>query len=75
MKTVSGTHTARNVVARLAISPEEAATALGISRDTFDREVRHELRIVRIGRRVVVPVKELERYLERNATRAFDVIT
>jgi hypothetical protein len=30
----------------------------------------HELRIVRRGRRRLIPVRELERWLDENATRA-----
>jgi hypothetical protein len=40
---------------------------LSMSRDSFDRYVRDELRLVRVGRKVLVPVRELERWLERNA--------
>jgi excisionase family DNA binding protein len=54
---------------RLALTPEEAAAALSMSRDTFDRYVRDELRLVRVGRKVLVPVRELERWLERSAAR------
>lgn len=53
--------------ARLALSPEEAAAAIGISRDSFDRHVRDQLAWVRVGARVVVPVAELERWLQRRA--------
>ena len=54
-------------VPRLARSPVEAAEALGMSRDSFDRYVCDEIRLVRVGQRVVVPVAELERYLNRHA--------
>lgn len=53
----------------LALTPEEAAVALSMSRDTFDRYVRDELRLVRVGRKVLVPVRELERWLDRSAAR------
>ena len=53
----------------LALTPEEAAVALSMSRDTFDRFVRDELRLVRVGRKVLVPVRELERWLDRSAAR------
>lgn len=53
---------------RLALTPDEAAVALSISRDTFDRYVRDELRLVRVGRKVLVPVRELERWLDNAAT-------
>jgi excisionase family DNA binding protein len=55
---------------RLALSPDEAASLLGVSRDYFDEHVIHELRIVRRGRRILVSLAELERWLERASTRA-----
>jgi excisionase family DNA binding protein len=54
---------------RLALTPEEAAATLSMSRDTFDRYVRDELRLIRVGRKVLVPVRELERWLDRSAAR------
>jgi excisionase family DNA binding protein len=54
---------------RLAVPPAEAAALLSMSRDTFDRHVRDHLRVVRVGRKVLVPVRELDRWLERNASR------
>jgi hypothetical protein len=53
--------------ARLALTMDEAAAAIGISRDLFDARVRSDLRLVRIGSKAVVPVRELEKWLERNA--------
>ena len=52
---------------RLVFSIEEAAEALCISRDTFERYVIAELRLVRVGRRLLVPVRELERWVEQHA--------
>jgi excisionase family DNA binding protein len=52
---------------KLALTPVEAASALGMSRDSFDRYVRDELRLVRKGRLVLVPVSELEQWIDRNA--------
>lgn len=60
---------ANNSPARLALAPNEAATALGISRDFFDQHVLPELRIVRRGRRRLIPVRELERWLADEAAR------
>jgi excisionase family DNA binding protein len=54
---------------RLAVSPDEAAAALGVSRDYFDEHVISELRIVRRGRRILVSLAELERWLDRSAAR------
>jgi len=42
---------------------------LGVSRDYFDEHVIGDLRVVRRGRRILVPVAELERWLTRNAAR------
>jgi excisionase family DNA binding protein len=53
--------------ARLALTVPEAAAAVGVSRDSFDRWIAPELRLVRRGRIVLVPVVELERWLEREA--------
>jgi excisionase family DNA binding protein len=47
------------------MSVEEAATALGIGRTTaYQAVARGELPHIRIGRRVVVPTKALERLLD-----------
>jgi len=56
-------------VTPLALTPEQAAAALAMSRDHFDRHVRDELRLIRVGRKVLVPVRELERWLDQNAAR------
>ena len=52
---------------RLALELTEAAAALGVSKKFFDEHIRHELRLVRRGRRVLVPVRELERWLDDSA--------
>lgn len=54
---------------RLTLTPVEAAEALGVSRDSFDRYVRDELRVVRRGKLVLVPVAELERWVAENAAK------
>lgn len=55
---------------RLALSKSEAAEALGISVDFLEEHVTHELRVVRCGRRRLIPVAELERWLDEHALRA-----
>lgn len=60
-------------VSRLALSIDEAADALSVSRDFFDQHIRHELRVVRRGRKILVPIQELERWLEQNAALTLDV--
>ena len=54
---------------RLALTPAEAATAIGVSRDFYDQHIAPELRIVRRGRRRLIPVRELERWLDAETTR------
>ena len=53
--------------ARLALTRSEAAAAIGVSLDSFERYVQPELRLVRRGRLRLVPVVELERWLVREA--------
>jgi hypothetical protein len=57
---------------RVALSPDEAAAALGVSRDYLDEHVADELRWVRGGRRKFVAVRELERWLDRASARALE---
>jgi hypothetical protein len=58
---------------RLALSPEEAAAAIGVSRSFLDEHVAAELRWVRRGRRKFVAIAELERWLERSSALTLDV--
>jgi len=51
----------------LALSPDEAAAAIGCARDFFDDHIRPELGLIRRGRRVFVAVGDLEKWLERSA--------
>jgi excisionase family DNA binding protein len=51
----------------LALSIEDAARVLSVSRDSFERHVMKELRLVRVGRRLLVPVRELDRWLEHRS--------
>lgn len=53
---------------RLALELGEAATALGVSKKFFDEHIRQELRVVRRGRKILVPVRELERWLTESAS-------
>lgn len=56
-------------VPRIALTRAEAAEALGMSLDSFERHAQPELRLVRRGRLRLVPIRELERWLARNAER------
>lgn len=55
---------------RLALSKSEAAQALGVSVDFLEDHVLAELRVVRVGRRRLIAVAELERWLGERAERA-----
>jgi hypothetical protein len=55
---------------RLGLTVEEAAEAVGISESSFKRHVQPELRIVRRGSLRIIPVPEIERWLDGNATTA-----
>lgn len=53
---------------RLAYSVREVASALGISNDLVRSMVqRGELQAIRLGRRVVIPAAELDRYVQQPA--------
>ncbi|MHB1504908.1 MAG: helix-turn-helix domain-containing protein [Acidimicrobiales bacterium] len=53
---------------RLGYSIREVASALGISNDLVRSMVqRGELKAIRLGRRVVIPAVELERYVQQPA--------
>lgn len=54
-------------VPRVALSIEEACAALGCSWDFWREHVEPGIRIVRRGRKKLVPVRELERWLEAHA--------
>jgi excisionase family DNA binding protein len=59
---------------RLALSKHEAAAALGVSVDYLEQHVMHEVRVVRRGRRRLIPVRELERWLDQNACLALETL-
>jgi hypothetical protein len=49
---------------------EEAAKAVGMSESSFKRHVQPELRIVRRGSLRIIPIREIEMWLEGNAMLA-----
>jgi excisionase family DNA binding protein len=59
-------------VPRLALTRAQAAEALGMSVNSFERHVQPHLRVVRVGRLRLFPVRELERFLELNAARPLE---
>jgi hypothetical protein len=54
-------------VPRFTLTRREAAAALGISLNHFERRVQPELKVVLSGQLVLIPVAELERWVQRNA--------
>jgi excisionase family DNA binding protein len=62
--------TAKNDRPLLAVGPEAAAGMLDVSRDHLEKHILGELRYIRRGRRILIPVAELNHWLERNAGRA-----
>jgi hypothetical protein len=54
---------------RLALTFAESAAILGVSDEFFAQYVAHEVRFVRRGRKKLVAIRELERWLEESASR------
>ncbi len=63
-----GTHE-RPLPPRLALTVDEAADAIGVSESLFYRDVLPELKVVRLGRKRIIQVGELERWLSARAER------
>lgn len=59
-------------IPRYALTPPEAAAAIGVGEDFFSANVRPELRLIRRGRKVLIPVAELERWTEDNAEQVLE---
>ena len=59
--------TVKPVTPALALSVERACAALGVSWDTWKAHIEPDVRIVRIGRRKLVPVSEIQRWLDAHA--------
>lgn len=56
-------------IPRIALTPSEAAAAIGVGPDFFDANVAPQLRLIRRGRKRLVPVSELERWVAENAEK------
>jgi hypothetical protein len=58
---------------KVALRKPEAAAALDLSLRAFEQYVMPQLKVVRPGGRIVlVPVKELERYVAEHAARTLE---
>ena len=51
----------------LALSVEQACEALGVSWDTWRAHIEPDVRLVGLGRRKLIPVNELQAWLDRHA--------
>jgi hypothetical protein len=56
----------------LAVQHKDAPAVLGLSKTSFEKYVAPEVRCARRGSMRIYPVKDLERWLERNAEVALD---
>ena len=56
----------------LTLTATKAAERLGVSSGFFKCYVLPELRVIRKGSRVSVPLSELERWINRNMARTVD---
>lgn len=54
---------------RIALTVNEACESLGVGWDLFHESIEPELRIVRIGRRKLIPLAELQAWLDRHAEK------
>lgn len=54
---------------RVALTVKEACESLGVGWDLFHASIEPQLRIVRIGRRKLIPLSELQAWLDRNAEK------
>lgn len=61
------TATVHAPIPRVALTVPEAAASLGCGETYFNEYVRPQLRLIRRGRKVLVPVAELERWTGENA--------
>lgn len=59
-------------VPRLALNVREACQSLGVSWDTWKLHVEPEVKLVRLGARKLVPVTELQRWLDAHAERTLN---
>jgi hypothetical protein len=55
------------------LRPDAAAAYCSVSRDTFDARILPSIRVVRLSARcIIVPIAELDRWLDENAARLVD---
>jgi hypothetical protein len=62
----------RPAVPPILLPPREAAAALGMGETAFREHVAIEIRCVRRGSMRLYPVRDLERWADKEADRVFD---
>lgn len=55
-------------VVSMTLTQRDAAEELGVSYSYFKEHVLRELKVIRRGRRTLIPRTELERWVEESAT-------
>lgn len=63
---------AERTIPVLALSIEDCTVALGCGWDFFNEHVAPDLKIVRRGRRKLIAVTELQRWLDEHGERVLD---
>lgn len=56
-------------IPRVALTRTEAAASLGMSLDSFERWVQPSIRLINLGRMRLVPISELQAWVESHAER------
>jgi hypothetical protein len=54
-------------IPRVALTPPEAAASLGVGPDFFDAEIAPDLKVIRRGRKRLIPLAEIERWTRDHA--------
>ena len=62
-------------VPRYTVTRKEAAASLGMSINHFERRVQPDLKVVLCGQLVLIPLTELERWVQRNARHLVELPT
>ena len=60
-------------VPRYTLTRREAAASLGVSINHFERKVQPELKVVLSGQLILIPVAEMERWVQRHAHQLTEV--
>jgi len=57
---------------RLALTITEAAASIGVSDDFMREHVLNDLRVIRVGRKQLVSITEIERWLKNHEALTLD---